>query len=467
MLQWLMKLLGKKPAPSHSRQGMGMPQAAPEIATQSIAEAATASTTATNFLGRSAILNRQLAVVGYEFQIKQSPGSSPLVCDALLLDKLVQGRATMFIHRRLTFIPLHPLSLNHPQIEQLPADNLVLLVTLPTEPLAGEQIQALRERVAELQGKGYALAFDQALEQGPLAPLLAFANYLHLDAKGGDPIWLLERQKHCHAAFPNVPMIVRNIDSLELLDACRKLAFQFFQGNYLTSTREWGQPRIDTSRAVILELIGHIAEEDIDFKQMARIAGQDLSLYYRLLRYVNSAAFGLNKKFDSLEHAMVLLGREGLRQWLTLMLLSSSKADDLDVALRETAFVRARLVELLAQEHCTRAECEQAFLVGLLSLIDALFHMPLADALQKLALPDPVVDALLNRGGKLGNYLSLAIACEKGYEGAIEELAKTCGLDSQQINAKQVAALNWASEFNDQLAAMDQAEPTNTPPAAA
>jgi EAL and modified HD-GYP domain-containing signal transduction protein len=156
---------------------------------------------------------------------------------------------------------------------------------------------------------------------------------------------------------------------------------------------------------------------------------------------------------------MVLLGRQGLHQWLTLMLFCSSKGGELDVALRETAFARARLVELLAQGKCSRAEGEQAFLVGLLSLVDALFQMPLEEALQKLALPEPVLDALLHRGGKFGTYLSLAIACEKGYEGAVEELARECGLSSDQVNAKHLAALNWALEFNDKLDELDRSEP--------
>jgi EAL and modified HD-GYP domain-containing signal transduction protein len=405
-----------------------------------------------SFLGRSPILNRQLTVIGYEFQAGQA-------MDAALLDKLIQEGKALFGGRRLTFVPLHPLSLGLPQVSQLPAAGAVLLLAAPAQPIAAEQAEAILAQAQQLRGQGYSFAFDATLAAGPLAALLPSGRYLTLDVKGGDPVWLLEQQKRCAAAYPNAQLIARNIDSLEMLDACRKLSFHGFQGTYLTGQKDWAQPRVDGSRSVILELIGCLKQEDVDFKTLARIASQDVSLYYRLLRYANSAAFGLNKKYDSLEQAMVLLGRQGLHQWLTLMLFCSSKGGELDVALRETAFARARLVELLAQGKCSRAEGEQAFLVGLLSLVDALFQMPLEEALQKLALPEPVLDALLHRGGKFGTYLSLAIACEKGYEGAVEELARECGLSSDQVNAKHLAALNWALEFNDKLDELDRSEP--------
>lgn len=434
MLQWLTRLFGNTTDKRKARQ-------------RTVETAGVAS-----FLGRSPILNRKLAVIGYEFQARQA-------MDAGLLDKLIQEGETLFSGRRLTFVPLQPTSLGLPQVARLPATGAVLSLATPGQPVSPEQAATIQMQAQQLRAQGYVFAADAALTDGPLAALLPSARYLTLDAKGGDPVWLLEQQKRCAAAYPNTQLIARNIDSLEMLDACRKLGFHGFQGNYLTNQKDWAQPRVDGSRTVILELIGCLKREDVDFKVLARIASQDVSLYYRLLRYANSAAFGLNKKYDSLEQAMVLLGRQGLHQWLTLMLFCSSKGGELDVALRETAFARARLVELLVRGKCSRAEGEQAFLVGLLSLVDALFQMPLDQVLQKLALPEPVLDALLHRGGKFGAYLSLAIACEKGYEGAVEELARECGLSSDQVNAKHLAALNWALEFNDKLDELDKEQP--------
>lgn len=439
MLNWLMKLFGK-----------GRDEAAAEKAGDKQGPSQTV------YLGRGSILNRKLAVIGYEFRARSMPGSERKSDDAQLLAKLAQEGDKLFSNRRLTFIPLHPLSLLLPQVEQLPTNSVVLYLDASDEAISQDQAEALQARAEHLRALGYAIAIEHVLDKGTLVPLFKSAGYIGIDVKGGDPLWLLEQQKHCAVTYPNSQLIARNVDSLEMLDACRKLAFQFFQGNYLTNKREWGQPRTDGSRAVILELIGCLKQDEVDFKRLARIASQDLSLYYRLLRYANSAAFGLNKKYDSLEQAMVLLGQQGLRHWLTLMLFCS-KSGELDVALRETAFARARLVELLAQDKGSRMECEQAFLVGLLSLVDALFQMPLPEVLQQLALPEPVMDALLNRSGPFGKYLSLAIACEKGYEGAVDELAKECGLNSRQVNAKQLAALHWALEFNDQLDELDRA----------
>ena len=434
MFQWLSNLFGKDDADKKP---------------EPISETGNNLALAASYLGRTPVLNRQLGVSGYEFQLQLSSNIDRATRDSLLLEKLLREGGSLCSGRRLTFIPLHPDSLSLPQIEQLPAKGLVLHVAA-SNYISKEQVRGLSERLAALRAKGYALALDSALAEA------GNADYLSIDVKAGNPVWLLEQQKRLSAAHPGVPMIARNIDSLEMLDACRKMPFQHFQGHYIDQRKEWAKPRIDGGRTVILELIGGLKQEEVDFKDLSRIASQDLNLYYRLLRYANSAAIGLNKKYDSLEQAMVLLGRDSLRQWLTLMLFNS-KSGELDAALREAAFTRARMVESLAQGSCTRAECEQAFLVGLLSLLDVLFEMPLTEALQNLALPEAVTDALLNRTGKFANYLNLAVACEKGYEGAMEELAKECGLKNEQVNDKHLKALSWALEFTDTLDEADRA----------
>jgi EAL and modified HD-GYP domain-containing signal transduction protein len=140
-----------------------------------------------------------------------------------------------------------------------------------------------------------------------------------------------------------------------------------------------------------------------------------------------------------------------LYRWLTLLMFSSKKPSPLDNALRENALVRAKLAEKLADGRMPPKERDEAFVVGILSVIDALLEMPMSEALAQLTLPDAVSDALLNRQGRYAPYLKLAIACEESDQDTIRTLAAELGMDAVSVNQRHIDALNWAMSFSEAL----------------
>jgi EAL and modified HD-GYP domain-containing signal transduction protein len=196
----------------------------------------------------------------------------------------------------------------------------------------------------------------------------------------------------------------------------------------------------------VLKLLNGIKQQ-ADYDELAGIAWSDPALAYRLLRFVNSAAFGLSLKIEDIRHALVYVGHDALYRWLTLLLFSSQETNALDESLRENALVRARLAEQLAAGHLSTKECDEAFVVGILSVIDTLLEIPMADALAQLTLPEPVSDALLRRQGKYAPYLKLAIACEESDQASIQTLASECGVDAATLNPLHLGALSWAMNF--------------------
>jgi EAL and modified HD-GYP domain-containing signal transduction protein len=201
---------------------------------------------------------------------------------------------------------------------------------------------------------------------------------------------------------------------------------------------------------VVIDLLNAIKRQ-ADFEELAGIAWRDPTLAYRLLRFVNSAAMGLREKIDRLKTAMVYVGRDELYRWLTLLLFSSKKPDHLDNALRENALVRAKLAEQLAAGRMLPKERDEAFVVGILSVIDALLEMPMQEALAQLSLPAAVTEALLHREGKYAPYLKLAIACEESDQATIKALADELGMDAFMVNQRHIEALTWAMSFSEAL----------------
>jgi len=224
-----------------------------------------------------------------------------------------------------------------------------------------------------------------------------------------------------------------------------------FQGSFVTHRPAKGAKALSPYRMVVMELLNGVRRR-ADFDELAGIAWYDPALAYRLLRFVNSAAFGLREKIDNLKRAMAYVGRDELYRWLTLLLFSlGQETTALDESLRENALVRARLAEQLAQGRLSRKECDEVFVVGILSVVDALFEMTMEDALAQLTLPDVMSQALLRREGRYAPYLRLAIACEESDQETINALAGECGHDAIQVNQRHIEALAWALGLNEAL----------------
>lgn len=445
MLHWLKGLLG----------GSAQPQSAPSrpVLPADVANAAEAGgeQASTDFLRREPILSREHMVCGYEWNLERPAmhrarhPSAQHFLDRSLLDRVMGDKLAGVLDRRLTFIALSPLSLDLPQLDTLARSGAIL--SLSDAAVTDSELAGLLDRARRLKADGLRLACPITFAGGPLEPLLALAGFILVDVVATDPAGLLDQLHTLQKDHPEARLMARNVDAFETLQACKALNFEFFQGSYVTERRNWREPRRDTSRMVVAQLISQLKQNPKDFSQLAHMARLDPMLAFKLLRFINSAGVGLRYKVASLERAMTFLGREGLYRWLSLLLFYSGRSEALDDALREIALARGRLVELLSQGRVTRQESEMAFITGLLSLMDILFHMPLEEAIAQLSLPDEILAALLRYEGKYGDLLALAIACEQGEQAELASLAARCGLDPETVSARHVEALVWAVEF--------------------
>jgi EAL and modified HD-GYP domain-containing signal transduction protein len=151
----------------------------------------------------------------------------------------------------------------------------------------------------------------------------------------------------------------------------------------------------------------------------------------------------MRTEVTSFKHAVMLLGLNRLFKWAAL-LMTTSHAGDIPPAVGTTAVVRGRLMELLATETLSAEESDNAFVVGIFSMLDVMLGIALRDALATLTLPASVVDALLHGTGPLSTYLELTIACETGDDETFGRCSNILGLNSNQVNWAHLQALAWA-----------------------
>jgi EAL and modified HD-GYP domain-containing signal transduction protein len=199
---------------------------------------------------------------------------------------------------------------------------------------------------------------------------------------------------------------------------------------------------LNPGQAQIIRVL-NLVRKNADIKDIETALKQDVALSYKLLRYINSAGFGLSCEIQSFRHAVTILGYDKLNKWLSLLLATASK-DPMAPALMHTALTRARLMELLAHGLVERQEYDNLFITGAFSMLDALLGVSMDKVLESMSLPESICDALLGKGGVYGPFLELAKVSEGEDGRALAEQAAMLGLSADQFNRAQMQALAFA-----------------------
>lgn len=400
-------------------------------------------------VGRQPVLDRSQNIIGYELmlrskalpKVKEPDRALQKMQDEALLRCLIGLNIDRLLDDKLAFVSISPATLDNPLLQKLP-NNGVVIVVCPDR----DQLDDNLTRCRELRAQGYQIALDDfEIKQG-LSAFLALSSFVRVDIPQFNAIELGKLVEHfLDLAGPLV--VAKGVETEDDFEACRKMGFHRFEGNYFTRLRPSMPPRVDSDRLRVLELLNMVKNQE-DISKLEEVVKHDPVLSYKLLRYINAPINGLSQQIRSIAHALVLLGYSQLYRWLTLLLFSSGTVDPRSKALLQNALVRARMMELLGEHKLPPNEREGLFIVGIFSLIDALLNTPMEQALERLKLPDAVVAALARREGVYAPFLSLAVACEEADSDAIARHAAACGLDDGDVNIAQVKALVWAEELD-------------------
>ncbi len=203
---------------------------------------------------------------------------------------------------------------------------------------------------------------------------------------------------------------------------------------------------LNPAQAQIIRLL-NLVRKNADVKEVEAAFKQDVALSYKLLRYINSAGFGLSCEIQSFRHAVTILGYDKLNKWLSLLLATASK-DPMATALLHTALTRARLMELLGHGLVDKQEYDNLFITGAFSMLDVLLGVSMEKALEAMYLPEGICDALLGRAGIYAPFLDLARVSEGEDGRAIAEQAAMLGLAAETFNSAQIQALAFAESMD-------------------
>jgi EAL and modified HD-GYP domain-containing signal transduction protein len=295
-----------------------------------------------------------------------------------------------------------------------------------------------------MREQGYRIALDDFRPSPQMDPLIGLANLIKVEMrtpKAQQEVML--REFHARG----IQMLAEKVETDADFRWAMRAGYDFFQGHFFARPVVLQGKQIPAVKLHCLRLIQEAHRAELDFTRLTSLISQDVSFSYKLMRYANSARFGRESKIHSIRRALVVLGEYGIRKWIAIAALPTI-ADNKPGELITQCLVRGRFCELLGQASGQGVE-DQAFLVGLFSMLDALLDRPLEDALGDLGLAAPL-DAVL-RGqapddSVLDTIYKLVRRYEEGDWPEVERLAGHLGTPSEVVGAAYREALPWADE---------------------
>lgn len=392
------------------------------------------------YLGRQPVFTASLDVFGYELLYRSAPeevqsaGKQAVAKTSSVLSAvLADGGMKDLVGERFAFVNFSADLLNG----SLPLPASVGINRIVVEVLESvEDTPEIRAGLRDLRSRGYLIALDDFVPNGPQAGLLGFADIVKLDVQAvsredlADAIPELKGQR--------LRVLAEKVQSQEEFDFCAELGADYFQGYFLERPVLVPVSSIAPSGIGVLQLLSELRRSDVTLAEVETLVGRDVSLAYKVLRHVNSSYYGLRCEVESIGAAVNYLGLNRIRDIASLMALGSI---DTRPALIEVAMQRARMCELIALQSGAQGP-DRFFTVGLFSCLEALLGAPLAELLAELPLSNEIVEALIERKGELG----LALDCATAYEDGDWDRVRHPALGATELNHCFGEASRWVLE---------------------
>ena len=302
-----------------------------------------------------------------------------------------------------------------------------------------EVTDAVVAGVKSLIAKGHTIALDDFVDKERFARLLPLAKIIKYDITDHSmeelkAYRLLDEEAGRYS-------LVERVETHEEFEELRSYGFHYFQGYFFAKPKIITGAKLPQNRVALLQLMAEFNNPNATIEDLAEIVGRDVSLGVRTLKYVNSPINGLRAEVTSIQHAAVLLGRELIRNWVTLLVMS--QMDDKPSEVIKLALTRARFCQQLAQE--TSLPAANYFTFGLLSLLDVFMGQSMQDAIGSIAVSEQMRDELVNHAGEGGRMLELLKVFETGGSIALEE--------PNAIRLGQIyqSAVSWSEETSGLL----------------
>ncbi|MDR1117649.1 MAG: HDOD domain-containing protein [Oscillospiraceae bacterium] len=302
------------------------------------------------------------------------------------------------------------------------------------------------ETCAKLRKQGYKLALDDFIFEPQFLPLLNVADIIKVDFLS-TPMRVINKYA---AVLKNkdIILLAEKVESQDIFDQAMEMGFSLFQGYFFSKPAivEASERQLSPLKLNCLELIRLSHDPNVNFERISSVIKRDVALSYRLFRVVNSAFFGLSYSIQNVKQALTFLGMNEVKKWITLISLAEMTEGKPDELIR-ISLIRGRFLEILGSSLNRVSNLEDLYLLGIMSLIDAIMDMELSEILGMMHISPNITGPLITRSGLYGELLSLVIHYEKSEWDEALALADKYKITESTLNNAYLAAVDWASIY--------------------
>ncbi|RMF11000.1 MAG: HDOD domain-containing protein [Candidatus Neomarinimicrobiota bacterium] len=396
------------------------------------------------FVARQPIFDKQENIFAYELLYRESRENAYSMSDAdaatskVIVDSFLMLGVDNLTGGNPAFINMTYNLLLEEYVSLLPKENVFVEILENVEP-----DEHVVDVCRKLKSDGYTIVLDDFEFEEKYLPLIELADIIKVDFRLSPE----EEQAAIVKRFPqrNIRFLAEKVETREEFKRALEMGYTLFQGYF------FGKPHIISGQGIppqlnhYIRLLHEINKPEPNFKNIETIIKKDLSLSYKLLRYINSAFFGLRQKVNSILHALTLLGVMEIRKWSSLVFIANM-SKNVPEELVVQSVIRARFAESLANPIGQPKRRDDLFLMGLFSLIDAIVNQPMETVLEKIPIQDDVKAAIMDRSGTLGTVLNCVTAYERGEWDQVTQYCQELSIDESQLPVHYINALKWADQ---------------------
>lgn len=396
------------------------------------------------YFARQPILDKDMGVWGYNL-LYRSEGSREtadfsdadiatleVICEALVHMDREQDDRKVYIH-------VTPQTVKDVLTLSLQPNRVGLMLDADVEPDA-----ELLGHLDKVCGAGFHLALNNYSGQASAKPLLNCAGAVFVDIQSVSA-------EQVRAIMDDLGLRVlvgaNRVETRGQFDRALEQGFVLFKGFFFSKPQIVTGRRLSANALTKLRLTNFLLQGKEDVRELAELIQADVTISYRLLSLINSAAFGYSG-IDSIERAVVLLGWERVRHWLLVVVLTDIQPKGKTSELPYMSAIRGRFLEAAATAHGKKNPSPSSlFLLGLFSMLEAMLDTPMSEIVDGLPLEESIKEALVDPSTRLARWLELARCFESGDWGRLDELVAGLGLDPTATARAYFEAIAWSKGF--------------------
>ncbi|MBB1347511.1 HDOD domain-containing protein [Pseudoalteromonas sp. Hal273] len=401
------------------------------------------------FVARQAIFNRSKKVVAYELLFRDSPKNYfPDIAEGQATARLIMENQLNLGTRHITsgkkaLINIGPESLKLDLCAFLPCQDVVIELLETIEPTDDNY-----ELCRGLFHSNYKLALDDFVYKPQWDRFLKLVKLIKFDI-AITPLSEIQPIVTKLQAHKQIKILAEKIETQEDYELAFDMGFDYFQGYFFAKPTMIKQNDIDYNYGLVVAIYAEIMKQSPDIKTIASLFELDAALAYKLLRLINSGVFPIQSQISSLKQALVYLGHERLKKFVSLI-VTAHTAGKKPAELMQVCVVRARFCELVAKK-ANKSQSGEAFLTGLFSLLDAILDQPMSLLVEKLPFPDEIKTALLGDKNTLYYILNVVKAYETGSWWALEQAVLLLNIDSAILPPLYQQSVDWADSYKNNI----------------